>query len=666
MLLILISGWDVCAQPDCTPWGNLLGIRMEGQLMQVETSLRTIDSDWLGFVQSSKYNWEDPLPLFTVDEPTTTVSHHLQGTTLNYTTRMIDCGPGQARQEYDIEVKEHLPAAGTYYCVELPAEDYENAKVELLEAKSPLPALALEDRSGLNEILLKTKAKGIRFSGNRRTLEILADEPTEIFVRQDFYDQPSYLNDPHPRMRFVPSDPQMKVAHYQVYFSILPGNGAAGTKMSSGYCLKVNGQLDREPVKLVMDPGKPGRPFAGISGNYRMSQPALDAQVVDFVFDNLNVTWGRTAFFWHEWQPDENMDPIAMALSGKLSPGFKRQLAIAQRLAKQKIPVIVSVWAPPEWAIDRNDPQPPKGVRLNPAKLTQVADSIASYLVFLKQNYGVEPVLFSFNETDYGVEVRQSPEEHALANKTIGGRFHSLGLATKMLLGDTGACTLKSHQIVLPTQNDPAIHPYLGAIAFHTYHGTTLPDLAAWAESARILNLPLLVTECGPDSAAHRYPRIFTVPWFALQEIETYIRIASVCQPNTIMPWQFNANYSLLAGGGIYGDDSPLHTTQRFWNMKQLGTTPPGAFWMPISADRPGITCAAAGDIANDRYAIHMVNNGTSREAIISGIPASVKKMRVCVTNDKREMFITARPSPVDGTLRVVLPPASYVSLFSE
>jgi hypothetical protein len=36
--------------------------------------------------------------------------------------------------------------------------------------------------------------------------------------------------------------------------------------------------------------------------------------------------------------------------------------------------------------------------------------------------------------------------------------------------------------------------------------------------------------------------------------------------------WQLTTDYSVLTGIGIYGEDGPLRPTQRFWNLKQLGS----------------------------------------------------------------------------------------------
>ena len=66
---------------------------------------------------------------------------------------------------------------------------------------------------------------------------------------------------------------------------------------------------------------------------------------------------------------------------------------MAKTLAQRRIPMILSVWVPPDWAVDHSR-KIPKGVKLDEQKLQKIADSVADYLVFLKKNYGVEIALF--------------------------------------------------------------------------------------------------------------------------------------------------------------------------------------------------------------------------------------------------------------------------------
>jgi len=271
--------------------------------------------------------------------------------------------------------------------------------------------------------------------------------------------------------------------------------------------------------------------------------------------------------------------------------------------------------------------------------------------------------LFSFNEPDYGVQVFETPEEHAWYIKMIGQCFAARGLITKMLLGDTGAGTARANKITVPAVKDASIHKYIGAIAFHTYHGCTPVDLMAWAASAKELNIPILVDEGGPNSGEHRYPQNFLDKWFQLTEIDLYVRICRYSQPATIMEWQLTPDYSVLIGEGLYGDHGPLRPTQRFWNLKQLGSTPEGSFSIPVDVDRPNLTAAAYGDILDGLYTVHIVNNGAERKARVEGFPATVKELNVYKTDIARGMEPGEMVPVKDGVAEVVLDADCYTTL---
>ena len=109
-----------------------------------------------------------------------------------------------------------------------------------------------------------------------------------------------------------------------------------------------------------------------------------------------------------------------------------------------------------------------------------------------------------------------------------------------------------------------------------------------------------------------------------------------------------------------------LQPTQRFWNLKQLGSTEKGSFWLPVSCDRPSISSAAFGDIANEKYAIHLVNNGTTRQVTLNGLPDNVTKLRMYVTNGQKSMEECNLIPVVNGVAEFTLESAGYTSLFSE
>lgn len=667
-LTALVSAPDSLAQPEVMPWGNLRGIYVQGERMNFETSIRSVFPDWSGCVSSEKCNWQGK-PTYAVEGKTTTISHFLQARPLNYTTKISETGSNSASIELSIEAKEDMAQAGTYFCFELPGNEFDGGVVEIVSGQATNASVTLgrEIPAGKTEYIRATGNKIIARTASR-SYEVTTDRAMEIFIKQNYIDRPSYLNDPLPVKQFVASDSNQPVANYQVYFTMIDGNAKSGDQRSLKCEVRVAGSVDKEDVRISIDPKQPGRPFAGIGGNFRLGNRENEAKVIDYCMNHLRVAWSRVPLDWVAWQPNESDDPIANARAGKLPKQFYDQIALAQRLARLKIPIILSVWAPPTWAVDASK-QNRKGlehdpkISLNPKHIDNISKSFADYLWYLKVDYGVEVKLFSFNEPDYGVQVFETPEEHAWYIKMIGQCFAARGLVTKMLLGDTGAGTARANKIVMPAVNDPSIHQYIGAIAFHTYHGCTPVDLMAWAASAKELNIPILVDEGGPNSGEHRYPQNFLDKWFQLSEIDLYVRICRYSQPATIMEWQLTPDYSVLIGDGLYGDQGSLRPTQRFWNLKQLGSTPENAFSIPVEVDRPNITTAAFADVLDGWYTVHIVNNGAQRKARVEGFPTTVKDLNVYKTDLARGMEQGEIVPVKDGVAEVILDEDCYTTL---
>ena len=293
--------------------------------------------------------------------------------------------------------------------------------------------------------------------------------------------------------------------------------------------------------------------------------------------------------------------------------------------------------------------------------MDRIRESISSYLLFLKEKYGVEAAVFTFNESDLGINVRQTPREHDETIKALGASFAAHGLATKMALGDTSDAT--PVDFIQPALHDPAAAKYIGIVDFHSWRGCTDEVLKQWYQAARELNVPLVVAEGSTDAAAHQYPQIFAEQSFALYEINLYLRILAIAQPRSILQWQLTADYSLLAGGGIFRDDGPLRPTRRYWNLKQLASTPPRSFALPVNCGKPNVTCAAFGNLAEGVYTVHLVNNGATRPATLTGLPAGVKELRLWVTDSRRGMQEGARVPVEDGKAEFQLDATSYTTL---
>jgi O-glycosyl hydrolase len=637
----------VYGQPETMAWGNLTGIRVDGHLFELNSSMCVAQPDGSVFTtgrekQTNSYSRNGKIE-------TVTVQMHGKEWALNGKEIVEETGTGAAKVDVQFDSPQEADIAGAWWCLDLPAALFSGGAVQLSGVGKSTPekvslAPGLKDQ---NEYLRGT-ATGLNFTSRREQIEIAFGEPTEVVIRDD-----------------------RRKGNYdlRVMLAVLTGKAAAAQKAGRSFAVKVSGEIDRSPVTVALDAAHPGQLFDGMGGNFRLQNPTADPGIIDYNLKNLRVAWGRVEMPWATWQPNEDSDPLAAARAGTLNPRIQSAMEMARRLGEKGMPVIVSAWFPPPWAVlgatgrGAVQPQGLRGNPLNPQKMDRIEKSIADYLVFLKEKFGVEAAMFTFNESDLGIDVRQTALEHDEMIKTFGPYFATRGLATKLALGDTSDAN--PVEFIQPALHDPAAAPYIAAVDFHSWRGCTDEILAQWSAAARQLNVPLIAAEGSTDAAAYRYPQIFAEQSFALYEINLYLRILAIAQPRSILQWQLTSDYSLLAGGGAFGDNGPLRPTRRFWNFKQLASTPERSFALPVACKGANLTCAAFGNIAAGIYSVHIVNNAAARQATVTGLPTNVKELRVWVTDSTRGMEEGARVPVSGGQAEFKLDATSYTTAIS-
>jgi hypothetical protein len=627
------------SQVELEPWGNLAGIRIDGQLMEVESNLSVVKNDWANIKSTGK---ERQRPHYQRKGNQQIVTTNIDS--LFFSETVFDSGKGRAI--VNIKVQSHAGASSTgiYYSIFLPDGVFGSGSSNINQSKR----FNLKEPIDILKKYFETPTREVQFHSVNEDIILNFYEPTQLIIKR--YQTQSGKG-------------------LQLFIPILTGDVQNGQVAMKNFSLQVSGAIDKTPVSLQLNTSKPGRPFIGFGGNFRLQNPRTDPQVIDYCLKNLDVRFSRVEMPWQLWQPDLNEDPIANAKAGNLNLHVQKSMEMAQRLYKMGIPVILSAWSAPAWAVvgkPKYGPSP-DGIWGNPldsTKSKEIYKSIADYIFYLKEKYGVEVSLFSFNESDLGINIRQTGEEHDKLIKGLGAYFVSRGLKTKMLLGDNSDAT--TYQFIYPALNDPATRPYIGAISFHSWRGWDKQTLQKWADAATQLNKPLIVAEGSIDAQAWGYPQLFLEPSYALKEINLYVRLLSICQPESILQWQLTADYSLLAGGGIFGDTTKLRPTQRFWNMKQLSSTPENLKAIPISGNAKDISIAALGDNEKGIYAIHLVNNGAAREITIKGIPKNILQFKIFVTDKNRNMQQEKSVRVKNGEVTFILNQASFTSLFSK
>jgi len=632
--LTILPAHLVLGQTEVMAWGNITGIRVEGQLMEFESSIRVVARDWTRIVATGK---ERQRPKYDREGDTQSVSTDFGG--FRFSQEVKENGTGSSIVKIMCTADKDTVITGVYFCIDLPAKYYSTGT---LRVNGSSKKQNLSDKISTDGKMKSVSARSINIESEKQQLSLSFNEASSVMVRK-----------------------QGENSGYQVYIRLMGPEIKKEQKAEKTVTIKSTGVIDKSTVEIIADIKNPGRKFDGFGGNFRLQNPKADPLVIEYCLDNMRVAWGRVEMPWAMWHPEENNDPVEAARSGKLNKHVYESMLMAQELLKKGMPVIVSDWTAPEWAvIPRTIGRNQRGVILNPSKIEKIYRSIGDYIVYLKKNYGVEPVAFSFNESDIGINVLQTPQEHADFIKGFGKHMALRGLATRLLLGDNSDAT--TFNFILPALNDPETHKYIEAVSFHSWRGCDDATLRKWAGAAKELNVPLIVAEGSTDAAAWNYPEIFFEQTFALYEINLYIRICSICQPLSILQWQLTSDYSVLRGEGIFRTVGPLTPTRRFWNLKQLASTPEDAFSIPFACSKEEVNCALFGNIARGKYAIHIVNNGAERPAEIKGLPSDSGLMDVFVTDASRGMEKIGETASIDGLLKLNLPAAAMISLISK
>ena len=619
------------AQAVVAAWGNVEGIRVEGEVFPFEISLCTVNAAGIVVARTAK---ERQQPRFSRSGDVRTITTRLGAISIAETVE--DIGPGEAKLGVRFSRDSATTLVGSV-CVDAPRETYGSARI-LDEGHG----VAFESSGGASRRRLEVRAIGTKTMaiGPGGSLDQIGTNwPPSVVLGTERRDGR---------------------AMHRARFPI-----AIGAPVPLELTVKVSGPVDRRPVTLAIDASKPGRVFDGLGGNFRIQNPRVDPVVIAYNLANLRVAWARVEMPWRTWHPDTLADPATQDTT-QLHPRVRASMEIARTAAAKGMPVVVSAWFPPQWAVI--GPLPPGGraadgtwgSQLDPAKMERIYRSLTAYLLYLRRHYGVEAVMFSFNESDLGIDVRQTAQEHADLIKGLGAYLKANGLATTMLLGDVSDATPTA--FIGPAMRDAATWPYIGAVSYHSWRGWSDSLLVFWSDAAKRLGVPLLVGEGSTDAGAWRYPAIMQEPEFALQEIELYVRMLALSEPRSILQWQLTSDYSLLAGGGVYGDTTALRPTQRFWNLKQLASTPERVAHLPMKCDAP-VRCAAFGNAAEGSFAAHIVNTGAARPATLTGIPRGIRSLRVWTTDARRGIQEGPRIAVRDGRAQVTLDAASFTTL---
>jgi O-glycosyl hydrolase len=401
--------------------------------------------------------------------------------------------------------------------------------------------------------------------------------------------------------------------------------------------------------------------IAGIGGNYCFYKS--DSSLGRYTLNNLNPQHVRVEMDLNQWEPiNDNGDPNTINWSSFKDTGQTHVNFVQMQDFKNRgIPIIVaSIWDVPNWMVQ--NPTDTQARVIPPSMYDEAVESIAAYLLYARDTYGVTIHYISFNEPNYGYQTYFSSSTMIAFIKKAGPRFAALGLTTKWLIGDvTNASTTVSY--VTPILQDSSIAQYLGpAVSTHSWNWD-----GAGASDAVFSNIYTLaaqygktvwVEEVGLDSSGWMTSG-YTSTWtYAIDLARLYYRIIKYMRGTALTYWEYGSDFELL-------NPSSLTPYPAYYVVKQLADLLlPGTSIVETSSSGTNILVFAGIHRSTGNFMIQMINTSSATEtANITGLPNAALTMKRTNSGEYMVTVGTYTPSS-DGALSVSLRPQSISTLY--
>src|ERR1022692_4178846 len=190
ILLLAVAG-AVSAQPEVMAWGNLTGLRVDGHLLELATSICVAQPEMAGVSCTGRERQQNS---YSRNGKTETVTVQMRAPrdspgpawTMAATEVVEDTGPGTAKIDLEFTSPSEANIGGAYLGIELPAAVFSGGSVQLIEPDPPTAErISLAAGEAEQNEYLRATAKGARFVSRTRQIEVLFNQPTQIVIRDD-------------------------------------------------------------------------------------------------------------------------------------------------------------------------------------------------------------------------------------------------------------------------------------------------------------------------------------------------------------------------------------------------------------------------------------------------------------------------------------------------
>src|SRR3954451_2181732 len=175
------------SQVEMSGWGNLRGIRVDGELVEITTAIVIASPGWKESAQTA--HWRTRKSTYVHDGSAIMCTGEIsigRGPIVAFRQTIKNSGPGAATIDVELTAQEDLDLQGAYFFVKVPVSRFADGSGHLLGAPPPASERVnfATTRPVNDKHYIGGTATGAKFSALGRDIEIAFDQPCEA-VFQD-------------------------------------------------------------------------------------------------------------------------------------------------------------------------------------------------------------------------------------------------------------------------------------------------------------------------------------------------------------------------------------------------------------------------------------------------------------------------------------------------